>query len=140
MKVKALMQMRSNPSITLDTKLHPIAVESSLAGDFGLSIGAISARVGEIPVRFAVPFLKRRGALPTVASFGGFTIRLKPIEARIGTDGIKVHGTLGTKGIEAHVESQIACKTDMEVKGQVGGRIGTVTLHLGSDEEFTEFE
>jgi hypothetical protein len=135
MKFKGHAHMASSPGMALDAKLGPIGFESALSGALELSIGAIVAGIDEFPVRLAIPFLKRRGGPVVVATLGGFKARVKPVSAKVGTESLHVKGTIGIHGIEGRLEAQAACKTDMDVHGQVGGRLGSVALNLGSDED-----
>ncbi len=136
MKFKGHAHMASSPGVALDAKLGPVGFESALSGALELSLGAIAAGIDEFPIRLAIPFLKRRGGPVVVATLGGFKARVKPFSAKVATEALHVKGTIGTRGIEGRLEGQVACKTDMDVHGQVGGKLGSVVLNLGSDEEF----
>jgi hypothetical protein len=138
MKFKGHARMGSNPSFTVDAKVEPLGFESSLAGAIEGMIGAMAASIGEIPIRLTIPFLKRRGAPPVVATVGGIAVKLRPLSVKVGAESLHMKGILGTKGIEGKVGCQVACRTEMEVEGRVGGKLGSVVLQLGSDDEFEE--
>jgi hypothetical protein len=140
MKFKGHAHMASNPGVALDAKLGPVGFESALSGALELSIGAIAAGIDEFPIRLAIPFLKRRGGPVVVATLGGFKGRVKPFSVKVGTESLHVRGTVGTKGIEGRLEGQVACKTEMDLHGQVGGKLGSVVLNLGSDDDLENKE
>ena len=136
MKFKGHAHMASSPGIALDAKLGPVGFDTALSGALELSLGAIAGVIEEFPIRMAIPFLKRRGGPVVVATLGAFKAHLKPMTARVATETLHLKGTVGTHGIEGRLEGQVACKTEMDVHGQVGGKLGSVVLNLGTDDDF----
>lgn len=140
MKFKGHASMGSNPSFTINAKVEPVGFESALGGAIEGTVGAIVGFVEEFPIRLAIPFMRRRGTPPVVASIGGFKARIKPVSIRVGAESLQVKGIFGSKGIEGKIGCQVACRTEMELQGRVGGKLGSVVLQLGSDDEVEETE
>jgi hypothetical protein len=140
MKFKGHARMGSSPSFTVDAKVEPVGFESSLGGAIEGTVGAIVASIEEFPIRLAIPFMKRRGDPPVVASIGGFKAKINPLSVKVAAESLHMKGIFGSKGIEGKIGCQVACRTEMEVQGRVGGKLGSVVLQLGSDDEFEETE
>jgi|GEM_PF-1707170 len=135
MKFKVFGRMQSCPSIKLDTHINPLDFNIAINGAFSGKVGPFSADIGEIPIRIAIPFLKRR---PVVASIGGFPIALDRFQIDVEKAALELNGVLGLKGINASVDSQVDCSTDVELKGDVSGRVGLSHLDFGDDDHHGE--
>jgi hypothetical protein len=135
MRFKANADMKSNPDFHLDANLEPVGFKASVGGSVVGKISSISAGIEEIPVRMAIPFLKSRRRHPVVGSVGGFNFKLKPISVQLEKMAIDLDGMLGTEGIKAGVDGKVGCNTEMNMEGKVLGKLGTVTLTLGDDDE-----
>ncbi len=134
MKFKSEAAMRSHPDFKVDTQVEPIAFQSSARCSFEGSLGDVSGHVGEIPVRLAIPFLKRKSGNPVVVSFGGTDFGLGPFKLKIEEALIALDGVLGTKGIRGHTEGGIKCESELNVKGEVCGKTAALTLSLGDED------
>lgn len=119
MKFKVFGRMQSCPSITLDTTISPLDFETSIHGGFHGELGPFKANIGEIPIRLAIPFLKRK---PVVASIGGFPVSLDRFQVNVNEAGLDLKGVVGLKGIKAKVHSKVECSTEMKLEGRVSGR------------------
>lgn len=133
MKFKTFWKMRSSPDFKVDADMEPIGIDAGIEGAFEAAIGAISASVGAIPVRVAVPFLKRRGKV-LVASVGGFKARIDPMHLKLGCARAQIKGTLGEKGIKGKMDFKVACRTEADMCGEVTGRPGAIRLDFGEEE------
>ena len=134
MKFKAHGRLKGDPEVTARVKVDPLRFQTAVAGSCECQVGAISAHVGDIRIRTAIPFLKPRRRLPLVATVGGFNIRLKPFEVRCGTKGIEMAGVLGTEGIGAEAVARLACEMEGNVEGQLPMKSGRFHVDLDEDE------
>jgi hypothetical protein len=137
MKFKVFGRMRSCPSIKLDTDISPLDFKTSINGHFYGELGPFAAKIGEIPIRMTIPFLKHR---PIMISVGGFPVKLDRFQVNVEKAGLDLGGTVGLKGIHASVDSKVDCSTDMDLKGHVAGKVGLSHLDLIEDEEHFEEE
>ena len=130
MNFKAFGKMRSNPTFNAKVKMDPLHFETSANASCEGEVGRISAHVGEIGIRFAIPFMKPRRKLPLVASVGGFHIRLRPFQMRLKGISLHVAGVLGTKGSSGEVDAKVGCETEMEVEGKFPIKVGRINVDL----------
>jgi hypothetical protein len=138
MNFKAQGKMRSNPAFNAKIKMDPLQFETSASGSCECDVGRLSAHVGEIGIRFAIPFMKPRRKLPLVASVGGFHMRLRPFQVKLRGIGLHVAGVLGTQGSAAEVDAKVACETDMHVEGKFPVKVGRINLDLCEADELVE--
>lgn len=134
MKFKTQGRMRSSPNFKVDADVHPIGIDSTIAGSFEGGVSAIAASIGEIPVKVAIPFLKRKEKT-LIASIGGFKIKLNPFHIKVDNAKVHVKGTLGPDGIKGRLDCQVACRTDVDMSGEVTGKPGIFKLDLGEEEQ-----
>jgi hypothetical protein len=73
--------------------------------------------------------------MPAVASIGGFSVGLEPFDLKAELGGMKCEGVFGVKGIRGSLDSKVKCETDMEMSGGIHGKVGSLILKLGDDEE-----
>jgi hypothetical protein len=132
MKFETFAMMRSNPDFELDAFLEPFRFEAEIAGGFAGQIGLIDAHVGRIPINVAIPFHPRR-KMVTVASIGGFRLKLQPTEVRVDRVTVQAAGILGEKGIQGRVKGKVGCKTEMNVEGRLSGKINNVGIRFDDD-------
>ncbi len=137
MKFKVFGRMQSCPSIKLETEISPLDFGACISGHFHGELGPFSAKIGEIPFRLAIPFLRRRPVL--MGSIGGFPIKLDRFQINVEKAGLDVSGTVGLNGIQASAEAIVECATDVQLQGTIMGKVGLSHLDLG-DEEFAAHE
>lgn len=138
MNFKAHGIMKSNPSFKNKLRMDPIEFDANTEGSFDLEIGDLGLRIGEIGVRFAIPFLQRP-RLPMVATVGGFRIQTEPFRVRSKGIGLHVFGVVGKKkGLEGEVDVDVACKTEMDVEGNVPVKVGRVQVDLCEADEILD--
>ena len=130
MKFKVFGRMQSCPAIKLDTRIDPLDFNINVKGAFNGKVGPFSADIGEIPIRLAIPFLRRR---PVIASIGGFPIGLDRFQIDVEKAALDLKGVLGLKGIHASVDTAVDCSTEIDLKGDVRGRVGLSHLDLGDE-------
>lgn len=130
MKFKAHGLMRSNPSFNAKVKVDPVEFDTGLSGALGFEIGPVRAYIGEIKVRFAVPFLKPRRRLPMIATVGGFGIRLNPLRIQSKGIALRAAGIMGTKGSQADVDVGVKCQTEMDVDGNLPIKVGRIHVDV----------
>src|ERR1035437_6462966 len=92
MKFKTHAMMRSNPDFDVDAFLEPVSFNFEVTGSFFGQIGKISASVDKIPIRLAIPFLKRKQQMLTVASIGGFNVKINPMQIQIEKANVQANG------------------------------------------------
>jgi hypothetical protein len=134
MNFKARGRLQVNPEMAAKVKIEPLRFETGVAGSCECRIGAISAHIGDVRIRAAVPFLKPRRKLPLMATVGGFRIRLKPVDIRCGTDGIEIAGILGLDGIRSEVDARLACQLEGDAEGQLPMKSGRLHFDLEESE------
>ncbi len=135
MNFKTRIAMESFPGFHVDAGLDPMDFRASVRGSCEATVDSVSLRVSAIPLRMAIPFLKRRRRYPVLGSVGGFQITLSPLHLKVGEMGLKLDGVLGTKGIAGRMDGKIDCKTEMHVDGHLAGKVGTVTLEFDHAEQ-----
>jgi hypothetical protein len=134
MNFKARGKLSGNPELAAKIKVDPVRFETAIAGSCDCHVGAISAHIGDVRIRFAIPFMKPRRKLPLVATVGGFRVRLRPFDIRCGTKGIEVAGVIGVEGIGAEVEARAACEMEGEVDGRLPLKNGRIHVDLDESE------
>ena len=140
MKFRTKAVMRSNPDFELDTLLEPLTFYATASGEFNGQIGEIRARVGKIPIDLLIPF-HPKGKRVTVASIGGFTVRLNPMSIHIKECKIEAGGVLGDKhGMRAKMRGRVGCKTEMNATGKLSGKTGKLHLQLGDEDDCDEHD
>ncbi|TAN74303.1 MAG: hypothetical protein EPN14_09340 [Gallionella sp.] len=132
MKFRAFGRMQSCPSISLDTTINPLDFETSLHGSFHGELGPFKGYVGEIPIRLAIPFLKRK---PVIASIGGFPLSLDRFQVNVNKAGLDLKGVIGSEGIKAKVHSKVECSTEMKLEGRVSGQFNLSDRDLDEEDD-----
>lgn len=127
MKFNVLGRMQTSPTFDIDARVEPLDFDVSIQGAFQGDAGPFKAHIGNIPIRMAVPFLKRR---PVIASIGGFGIDLQRFRVEVEKAGIDLSGMVGSKGIGARLNTKVECVTEMKLDGNVAGRVGLSHLDL----------
>lgn len=123
MKFKTRAAMESNPDFYVDANLDSIGLNFSLQGSGEATVDSVSVEVDEVPIRLAIPFLKRR-RLPLFASIGGAKVRLSPFHIKAAGGPIQLEGVLGTDGISSKFNVKVKCKTNLEMDGRLAGLAG----------------
>lgn len=134
MKFRSQAVMESNPDLKLEASSEPIGFESTATGSFKGDVSAIALSAEEIPIRLVIPFLRSGRGVRTIASVGGFGVRINPFTVSVEGAGVRLEGVLGTKGIRGTVEGKIGCRSKFDVSGKLFGKIASCTLDLSEDE------
>jgi hypothetical protein len=136
MNFKARGRLKGNPELDLKVRLEPLRFETAMTGSCECHVGAISAHIGDVRIRAAIPFMKPRHKLPLLATIGGFRIAFKPFDVRLGTKGVNFAGILGVDGIGGHADVRATC----EMEGEVGGHLPVKSgrIHVDLDEGESE--
>jgi len=137
MKFKVYGRMQSCPSVKLETDISPLSFRADINGHFKGELGPFSAEIGEIPFRLAIPFLKRSPVV--MGLIGGFPIKLDRFQVNVDKAALDVNGILGLEGIHASADAKVDCATDMQLQGQVMGKVGLSHFDLG-EEEISEYD
>lgn len=130
MKFNTHVAMKSHPGFNVDAQVNPIDFDASVHGTFEATAASISINVDEIPIRLAIPFLKRRKP-PVFASVGGFKMKFSPLQVKVEKATVQLGGTLGTEGIIGKMNGEVDCETEMDVDGNLVGKVGTFSVELG---------
>jgi hypothetical protein len=138
MNFKASGHMESHPSLKAKIRMDPVEFDASATSSFDCEISALNTYIGEIGVRFAIPFMRPRRKLPLVASVGGFHIRLRPFHVRSKGIALRAAGVFGTKGVSSEVDASVACQTRMDVEGTLPVKLGRIHMDLCEAEERAE--
>lgn len=133
MKFKSKATMRSNPDFSIDARIEPIDSDISVDGSCDFAVSSISAAVSEIPIRVAIPFLKRRHRNQVVASIGGFKVELEPFSVKVDAMSMRLSGIFGSKGINCNMNCKVNCRTEMEMTGGLSGKVGKLEIDFSDD-------
>lgn len=138
MKFNSRIAMESRPDFHLDGVLAPLGFDASLHGGCHATLDSVSLTVGEVPIRLAIPFLKRRRP-PVFVSIGRFKATLGPL--RLTTEGMhfELKGVVGTDGIRGEAKGGVDCETEMRVDGDIRGQAGKLTVEFDEAEDSFEF-
>jgi hypothetical protein len=134
MKFKSRGSVKGNPEVAAKVRIDPLRFNTNIAGSFECNIGAINGYVGDIRIRFAIPFMKPRRRLPVVATVGGFPISLKPFNVQCGTKGMQIGGVVGPEGIGAALDARVTCCMEGEMDGDLPVSKGH--FHIDLDDVF----
>ncbi|MGE3152119.1 MAG: hypothetical protein AB7G48_10925 [Nitrospiraceae bacterium] len=137
MKLNSQILMESEPEFSLQAMTAPIAFESTATGALSATVSCIAVKVDEIPINLAIPFLKRRGGMQMIASLGSFGVKVAPFSVTIEGASVRLEGILGTKGVQAEVKGKVGCKSKLNVKGKLFGKIANCAIEL-PDGDFEE--
>ena len=129
MKFMAQGVMRSSPNFKARWKMEPLSFDTGVSGSCKVAVGAISANIGVIPIRLAIPFLKRR-RMPLMGAIGPIQVKLNPLELQLEHLRLHFGGVLGEKGLQGEIDLQVACQTEMEVAGDIPIKLSSVCLNL----------
>jgi len=129
---KAFAKMESHPSVAAKVRLEPVKFETAIRGSCECRVGRLSAHVGDIGIRLAIPFLRPRRRLPLVATIGGFRFSVKPFDLRMSGMGLEVSGTVSNLAAEG--EAHVDCKTVLEAEGKLPVKVGSIQVNLGEEE------
>lgn len=123
MKFRSHVAIAAHPDITLKVRAQP--VEFMLGGEASLiaRLEHIVARIEEVPLTMAVPFLPARRGRVVVGTLGPFAGRIAPVQAELRAFGVKLSGTLGTEGIAAETQVQGRCRAEVDVTGESPGKL-----------------
>lgn len=134
MKFKTFWKMKSSPNFKVEANMEPLCIAAAIEeAALEVGISALSVSIGAIPIRAAVPFLKRRGKV-LMASVGGFRARFNPMQLKLNCPKALIKGTIGEGGIKGKMDFKVACKTEADMCGEVTGRPGAIRIDLGGDE------
>ena len=114
MTARTHIAVAAHPDVNLRVKMKPFEFEIGGEGSFTLTTGDTHFSVEEIPVRVAIPFLKRRVIAGSVGPFG---VHIKPFEAQFRAFGIDARGVFGKETAEAEVHVTGNCKAEIELSG-----------------------
>ena len=133
MKFDAVGSMRSNPSVAAKVRLHPLTFQTRLKGGCECQVGRIAARVGDIRIRLAIPFLRSRRRLPLVATIGGFQIAVKPFDVRLANMNCEFSGTL--EEVTAEGDAHVKCESEISLNGKLPVKVGSIQVDLSEEQQ-----
>jgi hypothetical protein len=133
MKFETFATMRSNPDFELNAFLEPFEFNAEASGSFAGKVGLIDAHVGKIPINMAIPFDPRR-RLVTVASIGGFRLKLEPMQVSVDRVAVHAGGVLGAKGMQGKLKGRVGCATEMKAEGKLSGKMSNIEIRIDDDE------
>jgi hypothetical protein len=136
MKVKGFATVDGHPEAKGKFSLNPIHFETSVHANMDLHVGSISAEISEVPIRLAIPFMKRKARkLMVIGSVGGIKVRLEPLRVTAERLSLDMEGVLGTKGIEGQAEGEMSCESRVKGKGLLEGTIVIPPIIFKEDDE-----
>ena len=135
MKFKGKVGVKSDMPFKVDARVEPLAFEAAVHGALDMEIGEIAARIGEIPIRMAIPFLRRKCRPPVVAEIGGFDVRMKPFRVRLDGGTLAFRGKLGDKQIRAQLDATMNCRSELDLEGKLSGEVGHFKMVLDDEDQ-----
>lgn len=133
MKFRTHGTVQGHPEFTLAMKSHPVDFDAGAEGSLKVATGPIDARIDAVTVTLVIPFLHRRSAR-VVGSIGPFGVHVEPFDVQVRDLGIHVAGVLGKEGMQCHVDGQMACHMELDLHGDVPGRITKAAIELTPDD------
>ncbi len=135
MKFKSHGLIKGSPEFEVCATSGPVGVKAAVEGSGKAVLGPFDATVGEIPIRVRIPFLRGRGGVRRVASIGGFGVRLDPFEVAAEGFGVRFDGVLGIDGMRCDLKGAVACKMEMDLSGDLPGKVAKASLELADGED-----
>ncbi len=136
MKIKLRGGMRSNPTVTLASRIDPIRFSGRMEGGASGTVGEIAVGLSEVPLRVRIPFLKRRHRLLVVGAIGPVQLKLDPFNLSLREIVFGGEGVLGGKeGLSVVSEAKVACQTDFHAEGVAAGGLGLGPLRFDTGAE-----
>jgi hypothetical protein len=132
MNFKAFAKLQSHPSLTAKMRTEPLRFETTIKGSCECHVGRISAHVGDISIRLAIPFLHPRRRLPLVATIGGFRVGLKPFDLRLTGMDLGIVGAISELACEC--EARVACESELQAEGKLPVKLGRIQVELDEDQ------
>ena len=132
MKFSSHATVQGSPTFDAHVRAEPVGVRCAAEGSAKAAIGPIHAHVTRVPVWVRIPFLSRARQ---VAAVGPFDLRLDPVDVGIESFDLRCEGVLGPDGLTVGLEGGIGCKLEIDVTGNLPGRVAKVGLELESTEE-----
>ncbi len=133
MRIRAHGIVHSHPEFSLAVKSQPFAVDAHAEGSLKLSAGPIAARIDAIPLTVVIPFLHRRTA-QIVGTIGPFNVHVEQFDAEVRAFGVHFAGVLGKEGMQCQIDGRVACRMEMDLDGEVPGRITRASIELVPEE------
>ena len=137
MKYTSHATIAGSPKFDVRAQADPIGIACGAEGSAAARIGPIRARVGQVPIALAVPFL---GGLQRVGAVGPFDLGLEPLDFALERFELRCEGTLGSDGLTVGLEGGIACKLQVDVEGTLPGRVRRASLEFDENDEHSERE
>lgn len=125
------------PRFEVRAQAEPIGIRCGAEGLVRARIGPIHARVGQVPIALAVPFL---GGVQRVGAVGPFDVALEPVDLAVERFELVCEGVLGSEGLTVGLEGGIGCKMEIDVTGTVPGRVARASLEFTDPDESEERE
>jgi hypothetical protein len=132
MKYTSHATIAGSPKFEVRAQAEPIGIGCGAEGSASARIGPIRARVGQVPIALAVPFL---GGLQRVGAVGPFDLGLEPLDLALERFELRCEGTLGSEGLTVGLEGGVACKMEIDVEGTLPGRVRRASLEFDEHEE-----
>lgn len=140
MRFKSHAVVQGRPELKLRAEAGPLAFNAAAEGSLRASLGPVDARVGEIPLLLAIPFLRSGRGLRKVGAIGAFGIHLEPFQVAAEGFGVRFDGVLGSEGMACDLHGTIACKLEMDVVGTLPGKVAKASLELVDGVDVDEME
>lgn len=118
MNLKSHLRLDMHPDMRVHAHVHAVDFAVRAEATLGFSTGPIHAKIGVVPLRMTIPFLRRRG--PVLAgSLGPVDITLRPVEVHAHVRAARIEGRLGgDEGIRADLHGVGTCHTDVIVDAE----------------------
>jgi hypothetical protein len=122
MNLKGHIGVAAHPDLRLRARVDRLDFAMQGEAALALSTQTIRVEVGEVPLRLAIPFHRRRRVI--AGSVGPFRVTLRPIEATVRITEARTAGTFGSDaGIGAELHCQGNCKAEIELAGEAPGKV-----------------
>jgi hypothetical protein len=123
------------PEFEVRARTDPIGIRGGVEGAARARVGPIHARVGQVPITLAIPFL---GGVQTIGAVGPFDVRLEPVDLEVERFELRCDCVLGPEGLTVGLEGGIGCKMEVDVTGTLPGRFARASLEFADEDELRE--
>jgi hypothetical protein len=120
------------PRFEVRCRSEPIGIACGVEGSLQLRLGQVNARVGQVPIMLAVPFL---GGVQAVGAVGPFDLQLEPVDLGVERFELRCEGVLGSEGLTCGLEGAVDCKWEIDVAGALPGRMARASVEFVEVEE-----
>ena len=135
MRFKSRVDVAAHPDLRFATDIQPFGLELGGEATLDVKTGQIAGTVAAVPVSLAVPFMPAHRGRVVVGTIGPLEVKIRPAEAHVGVSGLRLKGIAGTDGLKGELTALGKCRAEIEMAGDMPGRILKAAVEGVFDEE-----